>query len=237
MRIVSLLLAAACAGCGGGAPAPTNESAATPAAAAAGALTAARPGAGMRTFVVVPEKSSVSYHANEEFFAGAMKLLGFKPGKVTAVGSTQAIEGRFQLDTSGPVAVLGENTFTVRLDTLISNQKKRDDYLREIRDDGPSFDKYPLATFKATAINLEPTRGDRDDVKYALIGALTVRDITRAVNFDVKGQVNGDTLTGEGWTEILLSGFGIGPIQFSDVLSVADAVEIKVSLTARAQPQ
>ena len=159
MRIVSLLLAAACAGCGGGAPAPYQRIGGNPCRGCGRSPHGGPAGAGMRTFVIVPEKSSVSYHANEEFFAGAMKLLGFKPGKVTAVGTTQAIEGRFQLDTSGPVAVLGENTFTVRLNTLISNQKKRDDYLREIRDDGPSFDKYPLATFKATAINLEPTRG------------------------------------------------------------------------------
>lgn len=234
MKIHGLVLVVLCAGCGGGAPASSGEPAAPPA--AAGAATAAPSVAGMRTFVIDPEQSRASYHANEEFFAGAMKLLGFKPGKVAAVGSTQAIEGKFQLDTSGPVAVLGENTFTVRLDTLISNQKKRDDYLREIRDDGPSFDKYPLATFKATAINLEPTRGDRDDVKYALIGALTIRDITKAVNFDVKGQAIGDTLIGEGRTTIRLSTFGIGPIEFADILSVADPVDLEVRITARAQP-
>lgn len=196
----------------------------------------AHPAAGMRTFVIVPAESKASYHANEEFFAGAMKLIGFKPGKVAAVGTTQAVEGKFQIDTSSAVPVLGENTFTVRLDTLTSNQKKRDDYLREIRDDGPSFEAYPLATFKATAISIQPARGDRDQVEYALAGALTIREITKAVNFDVKGQVIGDTLIGEGRTTILLSTFGIGPIEFADILSVADPVDLEVHLTARAQP-
>jgi polyisoprenoid-binding protein YceI len=232
MLIVLPLAAAFCVGCGGGAPASSGEPPTPP---TAGQVATTPQVTGMRTFVIIPSESRASYHANEEFFAGAMKLIGIKPGKMAVVGTTQALEGKFQIDTSSAVPVLGDNTFTVRLNTLTSNQQKRDDYLREVRDDGPSFDAYPLATFKATALNLEPTRGDRDDVKYALIGALTIRDITKAVNFDVKGRVIGDTLIGEGRTTILLSTFGIGPIEFADILSVADPVDLEVHLTARAQ--
>ena len=239
MRIVLPLVAAACVGCGGGAPASSRESAAP--SAATQAAPAAPQVAGMRTFVIVPEQSRASYHANEEFFAGAMKLLGIKAGRVAAVGTTQAIDGQFQLDATRPVPILGDNVFTVRLNTLTSNQKKRDDYLREVRDDGgPSFDAFPLATFKATGITSHaPDVDSRDttEIDYQLPGDLTVRDITRRVVFDVKGQVAGDTFSGAGRTQIRLSDFGIGPIQFAEILSVADDVAIEVVFTARAQPQ
>jgi polyisoprenoid-binding protein YceI len=238
MRILLPLIAALCAGCSGGAPVSSSESAAP--SAATQAVSGAPRVAGMRTFVIVPEQSRASYHAKEEFFAGAMKLLGIKPGRVTAVGTTQAIDGKFQLDATRPVPILGDNVFTVRLNTLTSNQQKRDDYLREVRDDGgPSFDAYPLATFKATGITSHPpdVASDSSGIDYQLPGELTVRDISRRVVFDVKGRVAGDTFSGAGRTQIRLSDFGIGPIRFAEILSVADDVELEVVFTARAQPQ
>ena len=102
--------------------------------------------------------------------------------------------------------------------------------------DHDPFDAYPLATFKATAISIQPSRGDSNRVEYAVAGVLTIREITKPVNFDVRGQVVGDTLIGEGRTTILLSTFGIGPIEFADILAVADPVGLEVHLTARAQP-
>jgi polyisoprenoid-binding protein YceI len=171
-----------------------------------------------------------------------MKLIGLNAGRVTAVGTTQAISGHFVLDSTGSTPTLGENAFTVQLNTLTSNQKKRDDYLREVRDDGPSFDAYPEATFKATSMTRQLARGDAgspgegENLLYELAGTLTIRDITKRVSFDLKGRVAGDTLTGVGTTRVLLSDFGIGPIAFADILSVADPIEIEVVFTARAQP-
>jgi polyisoprenoid-binding protein YceI len=187
--------------------------------------------------VIVPAQSKASYLANEEFFPGALKLLGIEAGKVPVVGSTQAIEGQFQLDPEQPAAPLGDNTFTVRLNTLTSNQTKRDDYIREIRDDGgPSFDAYPVATFKATGIEgaSKPTAAGRD-LTLKLSGGLTVRGITKPMTFDVTAQLAGDALTGVGTSRFQLRDFGIGPITFYDVLTVADEVGIEVQFTARAR--
>jgi polyisoprenoid-binding protein YceI len=191
---------------------------------------------GLRTFVIVPEQSKASYRANEEFFPGAMKLLGIDAGKVEAVGSTQAIQGRFQLDPERPTLV-GENAFSVRVDTLTSNQSKRDDYVREIRDDGgPSFYQYPVAAFKATRIEGESTAGPNGyALDLRLTGDLTVRDVTRPAVFDVKAQLAGDLLTGVGSAKVPLSAFGIGPIAFSEILAVADEVGIELQFTARAE--
>ena len=194
------------------------------------------PVAGIRTFVIDPATSKASYHATEEFFPAALAKLGIDAGKAEAVGTTQAIEGRFELDPERPTAPPGENSFTVRVNTLTSNQRKRDDYLREIRDDGPSFDQYPLAIFKATAIaGSSVANAAGRELKLSLTGDLTVREITKREVFDVKAQLTGDTLAGMATTQFLLSDFGIGPIDFPPLLAVADPVRLEVQFTARAQ--
>lgn len=230
-----LLFIIAAAGCGG-------RDAAAPPPKADSAKTASEPGgsgaplAGVRTFVIVPAESKASYHASEEFFPAALARLGIDAGRAQAVGSTQAIEGRFQLDPERPTTPPGENTFTVRVNTLTSNQKKRDDYVRQVRDDGPSFDAHPLATFRATAIDgSSAVNAAGRELNLKLTGDLTVREITKREVFDVKAQLIGNALTGVATTRFLLSDFGIGPIDFPPLLAVADPIGIEVAFTARAE--
>ena len=236
---VWLLFIIALAGCGRRDASPQTPAAkSTPAdAGGSGAPVTAIDGvAGVRSFVIVPAESKASYHASEEFFPAALAKLGIDAGRAQAVGTTQAIEGRFQFDPERPTAAVGENTFTVRLNSLTSNQKKRDDYLRQIRDDGPSFDAYPLATFRATAIDgSSGTNASGRELNLKLTGDLTVREITKREVFDVKAQLTGDTLAGVATTRFLLSDFGIGPIDFPPLLAVADPIGIEVQFTARAE--
>src|SRR4029079_6811790 len=149
----------------------------TPPPAEAGRLGAPATGAaGNRSFVSVRGESKASYHASEEFFPAALAKLGIDAGRAEAVGTTQAITGRFELDPERPTAPPGENAFTVRVNTLTSNQQKRDDYLRQIRDDGPSFDKYPLAIFKANRIDGSSVAGASGrELNLQLTGDLTIR--------------------------------------------------------------
>jgi polyisoprenoid-binding protein YceI len=228
MKLSGLPLILILAGCGPReAPGP-NTSAQS---AAAGA-----PVTGQHTFVIVPAESTASYRASEEFFPAALARLGIDAGRAQAVGTTHAIEGRFQLDPERPATPVGENTFTVRLNTLTSNQKKRDDYVRQIRDDGPSFDAYPLATFRATAIDgSSVANASGRELNLKLTGDLTVREMTKREVFDVKAQLTGGTLAGVATTHFLLSDFGIGPIDFPPLLAVADPIGIEVQFTARTQ--
>jgi polyisoprenoid-binding protein YceI len=209
-----------------------------PATASAPATTSApaAPRAGLQTFVIVPQESSASYHAHEEFFAGALRRIGMNAGKLEAVGTTREIAGQFELDPGAPAAHAGNDTFTVKLNTLTSNRAKRDTYLREIRDDGPSFDKYPLATFKATAVDgTSASTAAGRSLRLTLTGDLTIREITKREAFDVNAQLAGDTLAGNATTHFLLSDFGIGPIDFYDTVTVADPIVIDVAFTARSQ--
>jgi polyisoprenoid-binding protein YceI len=181
--------------------------------------------------VVVPDQSKASYLANEEFFAGALKKLGITAGKRTVVGSTQAIEGQFQLDPKQPAAGLGDNTFTVRMDTLTTDQPRRDQYIRE---DGPRFADYPLATFKATAIEPAASVGG-SELRVSLAGDMTIRQVTRRATFDVKAQLTGNTLAGIATTRLLMSSFGIEPLDFYNTMTVADEVGLEVRFVARAR--
>jgi polyisoprenoid-binding protein YceI len=189
-----------------------------------------KPAPGRQTFVIVPEQSTASYVADEEFFAGALNKLGIAAGKSKVVGSTRAIKGQFELDPEHPATAPGDNTFTVQMNTFTTNQPRRDKWIRE---EGPRLNDYPVATFKATAVNGGAATGQA--LNFKLAGNMTIREITKPVTFDVTAQLAGDTLTGVATSRLRLSDFGIGPLEFLNTLTVADQFGIEVQFTARSQ--
>ncbi len=187
--------------------------------------------AGQRTFVIVPSESRASYLVDEEFFGGALAKLGIPAGLVDVVGSTQEIEGQLQLNLDDLSAPLGENIFTVSVNTFTTDQNDRDQWIRR---DGPRFNDFPLATFVATAIEDAPSAySEGEEVSFKLSGDLTIRDIVRPTTFDVTASLSGDTLTGVATTRLLMSDFGIDPPNFANTLTVADEFGIEVQITAR----
>ena len=184
-----------------------------------------------RTFVIVPEESRAAYIVDEEFFSAALNKLGIQPGKVKVTGSTQAIEGFIQLNLDDLSAPLGENRFTVRINTLTTDRDDRD---RWIREKGPRLNDYPLATFVATALTDAPsTYTEGEEVTFKLIGDLTIREVTKQVTFEVTASLRGDTLRGVARTRLRMSDFGIEPPSFANTLTVADEFELEIQITAR----
>ncbi|PWH19592.1 MAG: hypothetical protein DDG59_02590 [Anaerolineae bacterium] len=215
--------------CAQPAPAPSTPSSAP--GVEQSAPTASNPN--YRTFVVVPEQSRAAYIVDEEFFSAALNKLGIPPGKVKVTGSTQAIEGFIQLNLADLSAPLGENRFTVRINTLTTDRDDRDQWIRE---KGPRLNDYPLATFIATAISDAPASyTEGEEVRFKLIGNLTIREVTKTVTFDVTASLSGDTLRGVATTRLLMSDFGIEPPSFANTLTVADEFELQIQITARQQ--
>ena len=119
--VVVALVIAACGESGRGREAASDVTSSE----AAGRSAAALP-AGVRTFVIVPAESKASYVADEELFALALTKFGLPAGWSKVVGSTQAVEGRFQIDTGRPAAWLGDNEFTVRVNTFTTGGQYAD---------------------------------------------------------------------------------------------------------------
>ena len=126
---------------------------------------------------------------------------------------------------------MGDNRFAVQLNTLVSDQDRRDQW---IRDNGPSFNQFPEATFVAKAIEGAPASYDNgQEVGFKLSGDLTVRDVTKPVTFDVNAKLAGDTLSGTATTRVKLSDFGIEPPNFANTLTVEDEFTIQVDFVAK----
>ena len=213
------------------AEAPAAEAPVAEAPAAEAPVAASGETAGLRTFVVVPAESSAAYLVDEEFLGGALDKLGIPAGLVDVVGKTQEIEGQLQLNLSDLAAPLGENTFTVQLNTLTTDQSNRDNWIRR---NGPRLNDFPLATFRATAISGAPASyTEGETVRFQMSGDLTLREITQQVTFEVSASLQGGTLTGTATTRLLMSSFGITPPNFANTLTVADEFGIEVQITAR----
>lgn len=236
-----LILAMTVAACGPAAPAPeqpaatvapAREPTTAPAGEPATAPAPEQPAAGgLRTFVIVPAESKASYIADEEFFADALSKYGIDAGRQDTIGSTQEIQGQLQLNLDDLAAALGDNSFTVDLSTLESNQGLRDGWLRR---SGPQFGTYPQAAFVATAIQGAPASyTDGDEVSFQLIGDMTVREVTQPATFDVTAVLEGDTIRGTAIATMLMSGFGIEPPSFANTLTVKDEFQIQVDFVAQ----
>jgi polyisoprenoid-binding protein YceI len=209
----------------------TGAATPAPAPAAASAAPAAPAPAGFRTFTIAPAESKASYIVDEEFFADALSKYNIAAGKVQTVGSTQEIAGQLQLNLDDLASPLGDNRFTVQINTLASDQTLRDGWIRR---NGPRLNDYPTAEFVATGIQGAPASySEGEEVQFQLVGNLTMRDITQPATFDVTATLQGDTITGKATTRALLSAFGIDPPNFANTLVVGDEFTIEVDITAR----
>ena len=232
ITIVAFLtvLLAACGGSAGQNQSETGAPAVAELEPKAPAETAETSAGSMETFVIIPAESRASYSVDEEFLENALSKLGIEAGRKDVIGSTQEIEGQIQLNLDDLSAPLGENSFTVDLSTLESDQDRRDKWIRE---NGPTFDRFPLATFTATSISGLPDRyNEGEEIRFQVGGDLTVHEVKLPVTFDAAATVQGDTLSGVLIMRGLLSDFGIEPPDFAGTLTVADDLGIQVEFTA-----
>jgi len=207
---------------------------ATPAPSAPTAAQSQQPLAeGARRFVVVPEESTASYLATEEFFADALSKYGINAGFGDVTGSTHEIAGELQLNLDDPQNALAFGEFTVNLPSLTSDRNQRDTW---IRDNALESNKFPVAKFVAKEIQNAPAGyTDGTEVTFQLLGDLTVRDITQPITFEVIATLTGDTIKGVATAPMQLTDFGFDPPSFINTLTVNNDFTIRVELTAREQ--
>lgn len=93
------------------------------------------------------------------------------------------VEGYFknydaEITTEGDDFSKAKIDFTVKTNSIFTDNEKRDDHLRS--DDFFNAEKYPMMTFKGKSMT------KINDKKFKLVGDLTIRDVTKQVELDVK---------------------------------------------------
>ena len=175
------------------------------------------------TLTIVPEESSVSYEVAETFLNENNRLN-------VAVGKTSTINGEIFANPADPTqSKLG--AFSVDISAFKSDSNRRDSTIRSRFLESA---KYPIATFVPRSISGLPesyTAGQ--PYTFQVLGDLTVKQTTSAVTFDVTAQYDGNTLTGNAQTTILMSDFGVGPISIAGILNTENEVKINFDFVAR----
>ncbi len=165
-------------------------------------------------------QSEAHYEVSETFFQGNRLNL--------AIGRTKGVAGDVLVDFANPAnSQIG--TIVVDVSQLTSDESRRDNF---IRNNFLQSAKYPQVTFKPTQIEgLPASVKPGDQLTLKVTGDLTVKQTTKPVTFDVTLTANQDKLTGTATAQILLSDFGVGPIQIA-MLQTEDQAKLVFDFVA-----
>ena len=203
---------------------PTEAHTATPTEAPSETLPQeSAPASGPLELNIVPGESSVSYEVGETFFNQNNRFN-------VAVGTTTQLSGKINLDPANPQnSSMG--TIEVDISQFQSDSGRRDN---TIRDRFLESSQYPIATFVPAQIEGLPTSySEGETLNFKVSGDLTVHEVTRPVTFDVEATLVNNKLQGSATTTILMSDFGVGPIQMAGILGTEDEVKINMQFVAR----
>jgi len=208
----------------GATQAPPAEPTATQPQAAPTDLPATQPPGGVEVFRIVPGESVLKYEVYETFINDNNRL-------ALAVGTTPQVTGNIQIDPAASAnSTLG--AITADISQFQSDSSRRDNALRDRFIESA---RYPDVTFVAQSIEgLPASYQEGEELTLKISGDLTIREVTKPATFDVTVKLEGDTLSGEAVTTILMSEFGFGPISIAGILNTED--EAKVTLTFVARP-
>ena len=167
-----------------------------------------------------PTRSEVRYEV-EETLAGRSN---------TAVGTTKGVAGDVLVDYADPQnSEVGE--IVVNVQQLDSDQQLRDE---RIRHDFLESNRYPLVTFVPTAVEgIGDDLGDGSRHEVQVTGDLTVKETTNPVTLDAVVTSSGDELHIEAEATVLMSDFGVGPINLVGLARTSDEVLLGFDLVAR----
>ena len=239
MRNISLLLivfALALAACSGAAETPAQPTEALAATAALAQPTeplqvipteppaaSEAPASGPTTYKIVPGESTVTYEVGETFFNQNNRFN-------LAMGVTSQVAGEVQLDAANPQGAQ-VSPITIDISQFQSDSNRRDE---RIRQQWLESARYPTATFTPTSIDgLPATYTEGQPLTFTMTGDLTVKETTKPVTFDVTATLQGDVLAGTATTNILLSDFGVGPIEIAGMLGTEDGAKLTLAFVAR----
>ena len=144
-------------------------------------------------------------------------------GGNTAVGRTPDVTGELTLEGTTVTSA----SFSAQLEDLESDDSRRDGRVQEAL----SVRQFPAATFVlGSPIQLAALPAEGQEAQATATGKLTIRDVTRDVQFPLTAALRGDVLTVRGALEIRFDHFSIPKPSSFLVLSIADTGTIEVQL-------
>jgi polyisoprenoid-binding protein YceI len=184
---------------------------------------AAPPTAGLVTYKIVPGESQLQYEVGEVFLNENNRF-------AVAIGVTPQVAGEINLDLAAPQnSSLG--TLTADISQFKSDSGRRDN---AIRGRYLESEQYPMVTFVPTSIEgLPDSYQEGQDLPLKITGDLTIREKTLPVTFDALVRLEGNQLTGQATTTILMSDFEFGPISIAGILKTEDEAKITLTIVAR----
>jgi len=209
------------------APLATGESApglaTTEAPASEPAAEAASPAAGLVTYKLIPGESQLQYEVGEVFINDNNRF-------AVALGVTPQVEGEISLDLAAPQnSSLG--AITADISQFKSDSGRRDN---AIRGRYLESERYPTVRFVPTSIEgLPDSYQEGQDIPLKITGDLTIREKTLPVTFDAVVRLEGNQLSGQATTTILMSDFEFGPISIAGILKTEDEAKITLNIVAR----
>ncbi len=164
--------------------------------------------AGARLYRIDAAQSEVRYEVGETLFRNNR----FQ----TAIGRTKGVAGDVRVDFAQPSnSQIGE--IVIDVSQFTSDETRRDNYIRR---DGLQSAQYPYARFVTRSIEGLPDQvAPGEDLTFTIAGDLTVKETTLPVTWIVTLRVEDDRLVGSAATEILMSDFGVGPIQVATLVT------------------
>jgi polyisoprenoid-binding protein YceI len=181
---------------------------------------------GVERFVIDSSASQALYHVGETFFNRNNQ---FK----IAVGTTHGIQGQILVNRAHP-SQSRIGPITVDISQLTSDSRRRD---REIRSQWLESARYPTAVFTPTSIDgLPDAYVDGRAIPIRIAGNLEVHGVTKPVTFTGTVTLNGQTLTGDATTSVLMTDFGFDPPSLLGFLQAQNQVELEIQFTAQRAP-
>jgi len=214
-----LAIAAASVACSAGEPetAYADSGPSTTKAIADKAVRAApQPGAALR-FVLSPDGSAARYRVRE-------RLVG-KDLPNDAVGETKALTGAISIDSSGKV-IRQASKFVVNAGTFVSDQRRRDGYVRGRLLESDSYPEVVLLPTAVNGISMPlPTSGSR---AFEMTGDLTVRGVTKPTLWKGTAQFQDGRVTGSAATSFTFDDIQMDQPNVPVLLSVADTIRLEI---------
>ncbi len=148
-------------------------------------------------------------------------------GTTTAVGRTSGITGSVTITNNSVTAA----TITADLTKLASDSSQRDG---QLRNQAIETSKFPTATFVLSgAVALPAGFANGDVLTTTLKGKLTLHGVTKDVEIQAEGKVQGGLLVVVGDTQILFADYSIKKPSGASVLSIDDKGILEIQLVLK----